>query len=282
MRLFLLLLCLVGQACGAAPLKVVASFSILADLAAKTGGDLVEVTALVGPGADLHEFQPRPEDARKLAGADLVLVNGMGAEGWIGQLVAASGFKGPVVTLSDRAPIHRIAGDPHVWQDANNARLYAAAIADAFIALRPEQAQALRASAARYDAELAALDGWIRQTLPPGPKLMVVPHDGFAYFAAAYDVRVEALQPNTEAEPSPRRYAALTRLIQADHIRALFGEAYEDPRIMRQLAKDGGAKMAGDLYADTLSPPAGPAPDYIALMRRNVGLIAAAYSSTSP
>src|SRR5579859_4754231 len=100
MRLLLLLLCLAGPACSAAPLKVVASFSILADLAAKTGGDLVSVTALVGPGADLHEFQPRPEDARKLAGADLVLINGMGAEGWIGQLVAASGFKGPVVILS--------------------------------------------------------------------------------------------------------------------------------------------------------------------------------------
>lgn len=274
MRLFLLLLCLAGPACAAAPLKVVASFSILADLAARTGGDLVSVTALVGPGADLHEFQPRPEDARKLAGADLVLINGMGAEGWIGQLVAASGFKGPVITLSDRAPIHRIEGDPHVWQDVRNARLYTAAIADAFVALRPEKADAFQASAARYDAELAELDNWIRQTLPSGPKLMVVPHDGFAYFAAAYDVRIEALQPNSEAEPSPRRYAALTRLIQADHIRALFGEAYEDPRIMRQLAKDGGAKMAGDLYADTLSPPAGPAPDYDSLMRHNATMMA--------
>ena len=276
MRLFLLLLCLLGPACSAAPLKVVASFSILADLAARTGGDLVSVTSLVGPGADLHEFQPRPEDAWKLAGADLVLVNGMGAEGWIGQLVAASGFRGPVVILSERVPIRRIEGDPHVWQDVGNARRYAAAIAGAFIALRPDQADAFRNNAARYEAELAALDEWIRQTLPSGPRLIVVPHDGFAYFAAAYDVRIEALQPNSEAEPSPRRYAALTKLIPAEHIRALFGEAYEDPRIMRLLAKDCGTKLAGDLYADTLSPPDGPAPDYVSLMRRNVSLIAAA------
>ena len=276
MRLFLLLLCLLGPACTAAPLKVVASFSILADLAAKTGGDLVSVTALVGPGADLHEFQPRPEDARKLAGADLVLVNGMGAEGWIGQLVAASGFKGPVVILSERAPIRRIEGDPHIWQDAGNARLYAAAIANAFIAVRPDEADAFRANASHYEAELAALDGWIRTTLPPGPKLMVVPHDGFAYFGAAYGVRIEALQPNSEAEPTPRRYAALTKLIPAEHIRALFGEAYEDPRVMRLLAKDCATKLAGNLYADSLSAPDGPAPDYVSLMRRNVGLIAAA------
>src|SRR5579859_4797602 len=279
MRLLLLLLCLAGPACSAAPLKVVASFSILADLAAKTGGDLVSVTALVGAGADLHEFQPRPEDARKLAGADLVLINGMGAEGWIGQLVAASGFKGPVVILSDRAPIRRIEGDPHVWQDVSNARLYAAAIADACIALRPDQAEAFRANAARYDVELAALDDWIKRTLPTGPKMMVVPHDGFAYFAAAYDFKIEALQPNSEAEPSPRRYAALTKLIEAGHIHALFGEAYEDPRVMRLLAKDGGGKLAGDLYADTLSPPGGPAPDYVSLMRRNVSLIAATASA---
>lgn len=273
MRLFLLLLCLAGPVCAAPPLKVAASFSILADLAAKTGGDLVSVTALVGPGADLHQFQPRPQDAKKLAGADLVLINGLGAEGWIGQLVAASGFKGPVVVLSERAAIRRIEGDPHVWQDAGNARLYAAAIADAFAALRPEQAEAFRANEARYETELAELQDWIKQALPAGPKLVVVPHDGFAYFAAAYNMRVEALQPNSEAEPSPRRYAALSKLIQTNHVRALFGEAYEDDRIMRQLAKDGGEKLAGDLYADTLSPPDGPAPDYIALMRRNVTLI---------
>lgn len=278
MRFVLLLLAavLAGPASAAPPLKVVASFSILADLAARTGGDLVSVTALVGPGADLHQFQPRPEDAKKVAGADLVLINGLGAEGWIGQLVAASGFKGPVVVLADHAPIKVIEGDPHVWQDPANARLYAAAMTEAFIALRPDRADSFRANQARYDSDLAALQNWVKETLPSGPKLMVVPHDGFAYFAAAYDVRVEALQPSDEAEPSPRRYAALTTLIRAAPVHALFGEAYEDDRIMRQLAKDGGAKLAGALYADTLSPPDGPAPDYIALMRYNVGLMAEA------
>lgn len=278
MRFVLLLLTavLAGPARAAPPLKVVASFSILADLAARTGGDLVSVTALVGPGADLHQFQPRPEDAKKVAGADLVLINGLGAEGWIGQLVAASGFKGPVVVLADHAPIKVIEGDPHVWQDPANARLYAAAMTEAFIALRPDRADSFRANQARYDSDLAALQNWVKETLPSGPKLMVVPHDGFAYFAAAYDVRVEALQPSDEAEPSPRRYAALTTLIRAAPVHALFGEAYEDDRIMRQLAKDGGAKLAGALYADTLSPPDGPAPDYIALMRYNVGLMAEA------
>lgn len=279
MRLLLLLLWLAGPASAAAPLKVVASFSILADLAAKTGGDLVSVTALVGPGADLHQFQPRPEDARKLAGADLVLINGLGAEGWIGQLVAASGFKGQVVILSQRAAIKPIPGDPHVWQDVTNARLYAAAIAGAFIALRPGEAEAFRAKAARYEAELADLDEMIRQTLPADNLLMVVPHGGFAYFGKAYGINVEALQPNSEAEPSPRRYAALTKLIPSSPIRALFGEAYEDPRIMRQLAKDSGATLVGDLYGDTLSPPGGPAPDYVSMMRRNVGLIAATVSA---
>ena len=278
MRFVLLLLTavLAGPARAAPPLKVVASFSILADLAARTGGDLVSVTALVGPGADLHQFQPRPEDVKKVAGADLVLINGLGAEGWIGQLVAASGFKGPVVVLADHAPIKVIEGDPHVWQDPANARLYAAAMTEAFIALRPDRADSFRANQARYDSDLAALQNWVKETLPSGPKLMVVPHDGFAYFAAAYDVRVEALQPSDEAEPSPRRYAALTTLIRAAPVHALFGEAYEDDRIMRQLAKDGGAKLAGALYADTLSPPDGPAPDYIALMRYNVGLMAEA------
>jgi len=270
---FMALLGLAGPASAEPPLRVVASFSILADIAAHTGGDLVTVVPLVGPGADLHQFQPRPDDARKLAGADLVLVNGLGSEGWIDQLVRASGYKGPVIALGERAPIRRIPGDPHAWQDAGNARLYAAAIAEAYSALRPAQAEAFQNNASRYEAELSALQDWIATALPGNHPLMVVPHDGFAYFAAAYDVDIEALQPNTEAEPSPRRYAALSKLIRANHVRTLFGEAFEDNRAMRQLAKDGGEKLAGDLYADTISPPDGPAPDYISLMRHNVTLM---------
>jgi zinc/manganese transport system substrate-binding protein len=280
--LILCVLMLCGPACRgeAPPLQVVASFSILADLAAQVGADEVSVAALVPPGRDLHQFQPKPADAKLLAHADLVVVNGLGGEGWLDQLVRASGYKGPVVAAGKVGTVRKGADgatDPHSWQDVGNARAAVVAIADALAALRPERAERFRARARAYDQRLVELQGWIMAqiaAIPEDRRVMVVPHEAFGYFAAAYGVTVLALQGvSSDAEPTAQRLAGLSRTIRAGRIAALFSEANADSRPIRQLAAESGVAVAGELYSDSLSPPDGPAPSYERMMRHNVTLM---------
>jgi len=264
----------------AAPLKVVASFSIPADIAAQIGGDAADVISLIPAGQDLHQFQPKPSDARLVAHADLVVVNGLGAEGWLDQLVRASGYKGPVLAVGKAGNLRKSedgAVDPHSWQDVENVRAAVAAIAEALAAQRPDSAERFRAQAAAYDRRLAELQGWIVAqiaAIPDDRRVMVVPHDAFGYFAAAYGVKVLALQGvSSDTEPMARKLAALSQTIRAGKVTALFLEANEDSRAMRQLAAESGAAIAGQLYSDSLSPAAGPASGYEQMMRYNVTLM---------
>src|SRR5215470_11871311 len=149
-------------------LRVVASFSILADLVKHVGGDRVGVTTLVGPDGDAHVFEPTTADARAVSKADLVFVSGLGLEGWTDRLVRAAGYKGPVVVASAGVQARTMAEngttvtDPHAWQDLGNGRIYVANVAAALAAADPAGADAYRAAAAAYDAAIAAKDRWVR------------------------------------------------------------------------------------------------------------------------
>lgn len=284
--LLALLLALVPAMAVAAPLKVVASFSILGDFAAAVGGADIALTVLVGPGGDAHAYQPRPADAAAVARADVVLVNGFGFEGWIDRLVLASGYKGPLVTVAAdavRRPLSGGAVDPHAWQDARRAQAYVRRIAAALAAADPAKADAYARRADGYLAELAALDGQIRDTLgvvPPERRRIVTAHNSFAYFGAAYGVDVRAPQGiGAEAEPSAQRVAQLIRQIRAERISAVFVESVRNPRLVQQIARETGAVVAGPLYADSLSPPDGPAATYLDLMRHNARLLAKAMAA---
>jgi len=169
MRLILLLAALLAAAPAAAEprLKVVATFSILADLVREVGGETVEVTTLVGPDSDAHTYQPRPTDARTLATARVLVSNGLGFEGWIDRLADAADFKGTRIVASTGAPAD---ADPHCWQDVGCARRYIANIARGLAAADPANAAAYRARAAHYDQRLAALDGWIRREIAAVPE----------------------------------------------------------------------------------------------------------------
>jgi zinc/manganese transport system substrate-binding protein len=264
------------------PLPVLATFSILADLVRQVGGDRVAVTTLVGPGGDAHVFQPSPADARRLAEAKLIVANGLGFEGWLPRLVKAAGAKGTLVTASRGVkPLagedghgHEHGQDPHAWQDVGNVKLYVATIRDALAAADPAGAAVYRERAARYLAELDALDSEIRRaiaTLPENRREIVTTHDAFAYFARAYGLRFLAAQGvSTEGEPTARDVGRIIRQIRQAKIPAVFLETVADPRLMQQIASESGARIGGRLYADTLTPPDGPAPTYVAMMRSNV------------
>ncbi len=272
------------------PVPVVASFSILADLVRQVGGERVAVTALVGPNGDAHVYQPSPADAKTLASARLVVVNGLGFEGWIPRLVKASGSKAEVVTASAGIkPLemvedgHPHATDPHAWQDVANARRYVAVIRDALSKADPEGAQAYAANAAAYIARLDELDAEVRAAaarIPAERKRIITTHDAFGYFAAAYGFQFIAPQGvSTESEASAKDVARIIRQIRAEKIPAVFLENVSDPRLMERITRETGAKIGGRLTSDALSGQDGPAGTYIDMMRNNIRELSAALSS---
>ncbi len=263
----------------AARASVVASFSILADLTRNIGGDRVEVLALVGPDGDAHAYQPTPSDAKALRGARLVVVNGLGFEGWIDRLVKTSKTAAPVVVattgvLPRKDADARSGTDPHAWQSIANAKIYVGNIRDGLIAVDPDGTEAYRARAEIYLGKLAALEAEVAAavaTIAPERRKIITTHDAFGYFGAAYGL--DFIAPEgvaTEAEPSARDVARIIRQIAAQNIPAVFLENITNPRTMRRIAAESGARVGGTLFSDALSPPDGPAPTYLAMIRHNV------------
>ena len=264
------------------PLPVVASFSILGDFVREVGGSGVEVSTIVGPNGDAHVYEPTPADGRALARARLVFVNGLGFEGWIDRLIAASKTKAKIVTVSAGvAPRQGEEGlDPHAWQDVANARRYVENIRDALAAADPERAALYQANATAYLAKLDALDREITtalETIPPARRRIISPHDAFGYFAARYGLEFIAPQGvSTESEASARDVAKIIDAVKANKVAAVFLENIADPRLTQRIAAETGVKIGGTLYSDALSEPGGPASTYIDMMRHNVGELAKA------
>ncbi len=280
-------------------LKVVATFTILGDMVKNVGGEHVALTTLVGPDGDPHVFEPTPADAGALGQADLVIVNGLGYEGWIDRLVKASGYTGPVVVASEGVAVlkaeeshghgheddhhHEGEFDPHAWLDLANGRIYVANITRTLAAADPAHADAYRRRAEAYDLELVALDKDIRarlEAIPAKQRQAVTSHDAFQYFGHAYGVEFHApLGWSTESEASAGEVTALIRQMREEGIRALFMDNITDPRLVQQLAREADAVIGGTLYSDSLSGSTGPAPTYLDMFLHNVGEIAKAFTN---
>lgn len=257
-------------------LPVVASFSIIGDFVREVGGDRVAVTTLVGPDGDAHVYQPTPADARRIAQAKIIFVNGLGFEGWLERLIAAAKGKGTIVTLGKGVAARpgEEGTDPHAWQDVANAKIYVTEIRDALIAADPAGADAYKANASAYLAKLDALDAEIVKALDAVPKdrrRVVSTHDAFGYFSARYGVEFIAPQGvSTEAEPSARDIARIIEAAKQHKVGAVFLENISDPRLARRIAAETGAKVGGVLYSDALSAPGEGGANYIDMMRHNV------------
>jgi zinc/manganese transport system substrate-binding protein len=263
--------------------QVMASFSILADMAREVAPDGVQVSALVGPDADAHVYEPGPADGRRLARAHLVVINGLGFEGWIDRMVRVSGYRGQIaVTSQGIAP--RGGGhhgtDPHAWQDLRLARRYVANLREAFARRWPQQRAQIEARAADYTARIDALDARVRQWLAPVPRAerrVITAHDAFGYFGAAYGVDFLAPQAwGTHSEPSAAAVARLIRQIRAQGVRAVFLENISNARLIERIAQEAGARVGGTLYSDALSAPGGPASTYLQMFEHNARSLSAA------
>src|SRR5918994_2317964 len=276
--------------------KVVATFSILADLARNVGGERVHVSALVGPDGDAHVYSPTPADSRRLAEAKLVVANGLKLEGWIGRLIKSSGTKAQVIEAAkgvqpikaDEEKGHGHAHDhgaldPHAWQSVANARLYVANIRDGLIAADPAGKADYEANAAAYLAKLDALEGEIRtavERISRDRRKIITSHDAFGYFQKAYGIVFVAPQGvSTEAEASAKDVARIIQQIRREKIPAVFLENVSDQRLADRIAKESGAAIGGKLYSDALSGEGGPAGTYIDMMRHNIRALSAALSS---
>jgi zinc/manganese transport system substrate-binding protein len=265
-------------------LNVVASFSIIADFVRNVGGDRVSVTTLVGPDGDAHVYAPTPADAKRVAEAKLVFVNGLGFEGWLSRLLKSAGGKATVVTAtSGIAPLKLGSqADPHAWQSVANARTYVANIREALAAASPADAEAFKANANAYLAELDALDREVREAIakiPESRRKVISTHDAFGYFAAAYGVEfIAPLGVSTESEASARDVARIITQIRTAKIPAVFLENVTDPRLMGRIAAETGAKLGGTLYSDSLTGEKGDSPTYIAMVRHTIKALTSALS----
>jgi len=293
------------------PVKVVASFSILADMVRNVGGDRVAVSALVGPDGDAHVFQPTPADVKTLADAKVVFVNGLGFEGWIERLVGSAAYKGPVVVATSGIQAQEMAHedekgghahgkdakkeakrddhdhdafDPHAWQDLRNGQVYVDNILSGLIKADPAGEATYKANAAAYKTKLQALDAWVKAELGGVPKArrkVITSHDAFGYFASAYGVTFLApVGLSTDAEPSAKGVASLIRQVKKEKVTALFVENITNPKLIEQIGRETRVKPGGRLFSDALSKAGGPAASYLDMFRHNVAQLKAAMSGS--
>ena len=265
-------------------LQVVTSFSILADLTREVGGEHIELTNLVDADADAHVYEPSADDAKALLRADLIVANGLGFEPWLERLLASSEPKGkridasagvvPLMLNEDGEAVP----DPHAWQSLTNAEIYVRNIANALGELDPAN---LNVFIERRDAYLARLHALLKKadaqiaSLPPSQRKVVTSHDAFGYLGQAWQLEFIAPQGfSTHDEPSAAEVAALIRQIRSEGVRAVFVENIRDPRLIRQIADEAGAKVGGTLYSDALAS-AGPASTYLGMFEHNLDTLMA-------
>lgn len=282
-------------------LRVVATTTVLADLVAQVGGTRVSVASLVPKGGEVHTFDPSPSDVVTIAEADLVVLNGLGLDDWLGRLVTDAGSGAPIVELGEglegvdylESGAHDDAGpagddhadeaiNPHLWLDVAHARRYAARIADALTAADPDDAGAYRSGQAAYDARLSTLDEEIRSaiaSIPQANRRIVSFHEAFGYFAAAYGLEIVGVIVEAPGQdPSAGEIATLVEAIRSSGARAVFTEAQFSPDLAETVAAEAGVAVVRDIYNDSLGDP--PVDTYEGMMRWNTERTVAALGTT--
>jgi len=280
-----------ARASAGAPLRVVATTTVVADLVRQVGGDRVAVDCLMAAGIDPHSYKPTPRDADRLAGADLVVASGLHLEGKLTDLLERLGRSRPVVLVGDALPADDLIAvggglfDPHVWFDARLWSHGVAPVAEALAAADPAHADAHRSRAADYVARLAALDERLRAriaAIPESRRVLVTAHDAFRYFGRAYAVEVVGVQgTSTESEAGLADINRLVELVASRGIPAVFIETSVSDRSVAALREGAQARghevgLGGTLYSDSLGGPGSGAETLEAALEANVATIVAA------
>lgn len=295
----------VGRGAAETRLKVVATFSILGDWIANVAADKVELKVLVGAGSDSHTYEPTPADSAALSDADLIFEIGAEFEPWLEALIESSGTKAKRVVLTEGFELLPFEGehehdedmhhggegekeddhehehgefDPHVWHDVSLVIQMVERIRDALIEADSANAEAYTLNAAQYIAALGLLDAEILiavDEIPEARRVLITTHETFAYFGARYGFEVDsALGVTTEAaDPSAGEIAELIERVKAAGVPAIFADNVTNPRLMEQIAREAGVKLAPPLFTDALGEPGSEGETYLKMMRYNLRTI---------
>ena len=264
-------------------LKVVTTTTVFADIVQNIGGSRVAATSIVPAGVGPEDYEPKPDDAKKLANAKLIVSNGVGLDDFLQKLLASgTGGQTPHLVLGDGIPVLTVDGEanPHVWLDPTLVKgYYLPAIAGKLTELDPGGKATFDANVASYGAKLDALDTDLKariDTIPAVNRKLVTFNDAFPYFARHYGFElVGVILDNVGQDPSAADLAALVEKVKAASVKAVFSEAQFSPKLSETLAQEAGVtSVVTTLYNDALGPA--PADTYLGLMRWNVDQIVAA------
>lgn len=276
-----------------ADLKVATLHPLMTDLAEHVGGSHVTVVSLMRAGSDPHKFEPTPGDLARVRDAKLILASGKGLETYLpkiqsnlaaGQKVVEVGRKVPSVKVNAKdemfvcCPAHSSGGiDPHWWHSVSAMKRAAQTVAEEFAAADPGNAEAYKANAAQYEAELGGLDQWIRgqvARIPKQNRKLTTAHLAFGYFCRDYGFQALPIQGLTrEGNPSPQYLAESIQAIKKEKIAAVFPEQLANSKVLQSMVSETGVKLGGQLIADGTGN--GAAGSYEGMMRQNVSRIVA-------
>ena len=264
--------------------KVVTTFTILADMVQNVAGDAAEVVSITKPGAEIHGYQPTPQDIVRASGADLILWNGMNLERWFEQFIANLGDM-PSAVLSDGVdPVSIAEGDyeglpnPHGWMGVDNAMVYVDNIRDALSEHDPDNAETYAANAEAYKQQITDTVGPLRdriKALPENRRWLVTCEGAFSYLTRDFDLKEAYLWPiNADQTGTPQQVRRVIDTVRDNDIPAVFCESTVNQSPAQQVARETGASYGGMLYVDSLSAADGPVPTYLDLLRIDAETIA--------
>ncbi len=262
--------------------KVLATASMIMDMAKNIGGDHLDIQCIVPIGGDPHLYDPNPTDAKMVARADLILKNGLTFEGWLNELIENSGTKARSVLVTEGIkPItsltYQNATDPHAWMDVSNAYVYIKNIKDAFVQLAPEHRESFEKNYASYLLQLQELDQYIFnkiKTIPKDKRILITSHDAFQYYGRHYGIQLEAIMGvSTDAEVRTSDISRLNKIIQSSKVPAVFIESTINPKLLKQVASDNNVAIGGELFADSIGDKDSDAPTYIDMLKHNTDTI---------
>lgn len=293
----LALMALVCPALAADKIRVSSFSTVLTEIAQQVGGDRVAVTAHVKPGVDPHEFEPRPADLKTVGEAQLILVSAKHLEGYVGKLKQATGGKGALVEVGDRFPslkmkddhdhdhgpkgAHKegeLVEDPHWWHSIGNMQRAVKVVRDELTKVSPADQKTFAANASTYGDKLDALQKWVKAEvakLPRDQRKLVTSHDAFQYFAKENGFTIYAIEGISSADqPSSKKVAEIIAVIKAQGVKAIFPESIQNPKVLKEITRETGAKVGNALYADGLGE--GAASTYEGMYKSNVTAIVGA------
>ena len=267
------------------PIKVVTSFTILQNLVEELGGTKVEVINLVAANSDAHMHSPKPSDAVAIANADLVVMNGLGFEGWMSRLIENNATTGKkLIATSGVKPLF-VDGepDPHAWQSFKNIKQYSKNITQALIDIKPHYRTEFTQLNQAYMQKVHGLNTELAQQLnsiPEAQRVVVTSHDAFNYLGDEFNISfIAPVGINTDIEPSARDVVKLIGQIKTQNIKALFVENISTPRLLEQIAAETNVAIGGSLYSDALTDIHGPAATYLDMMKYNIESLVEAFKT---